>query len=1060
MSYKKIIHLLALLLFPFLIQAQTYPFTNYGVQDGLAQSNVSAIVQDKDGYFWLGSESGISKFDGKNFLNYTTENGLSDNNVASLLIDLKGNLWIAHENGALTKYIDGKFQPVVCEMLPKNKKIFALTQDKKGQIWISSAAGAVTILDPEGNLSDKTNYKVYTSKEGLSQFVLSSQQDKKGNMWFLTDVGIKWMDAASGKFDFFRPQGMPFGQITSFLLDENDNVILGTSNGIIYKYSNNQFETIFDHHNFITITSGVITNNFVYTIFKDSKNNLWASILNVGLCRINADTKQSIVFNTSNGLAVNKIKSVSEDSEGNILIGTLGEGLQVFKGERFVSYSKNNGLINSQIWAIGQDNDGNYFFGTNEGLTIYNPNESAPDKQFKNLSQIEGSPVNNVRSIAKAKNGDLYIGIWGGRVVKYSSASGKTSALPQLFEYVYPYVSCLLIDSKNKLWIGSADGITVYDLNNESIKSIRNIDGLSDNDVTAIFEDSKGKIWVGTKQKGITTIEGTKFTILTKDQGLTYNSITSIAEDKNGKVWIGTEGGGAFVYENSKFNKYKVSDGLLSDFVTLVSVDEKNNIWFGTNKGLSKFDQAKKQFISFQKNDGFTGIETKPKAVYTDAQKNIWFGTVNGVFKYTPSLDNDQIPEPTLHITSFKVNQKETPITEEINLSYKENSLNFNFIGISLSNPEGITYKVKLEGYDEDWHTTKQTSVSYPNLTHGKYTFKIIACNNAGICNTEPKEIYFSISPPFWKTWWFYVTVIIIGGAIVISYIKIRERALIKENKILEEKVEARTAEVVQKNIELDEKNKDITASIRYAKRIQDAILPPDEFVKKFLPKTFVLFKPKDIVSGDFYWLDDKKDQVLFAAVDCTGHGVPGAFMSIVGHSKLDQIVGEQGLTKPSDILNELNKNVSATLRQSYLEDNSIRDGMDIALCSFNRKTNVMEYAGAFNPMWLIRKGELIEYKADKFPIGNLKPGENKKFTNHSIPLEVGDTLYIFSDGFADQFGGPNGKKLKYSTFKQLLLDNQHLSMEEQGELLNKTIEEWRGTLEQVDDILVIGTRL
>jgi ligand-binding sensor domain-containing protein/serine phosphatase RsbU (regulator of sigma subunit) len=1066
MRYKKIIHLLALLLFPFLIQAQTYPFTNYGVQDGLAQSNVSAIVQDKEGYFWLGSESGISKFDGKNFVNYTTENGLADNNVASLLVDAKGNLWIAHENGSLTKYNGGKFQPIICEALPKDKKIFSIAQDKKGQIWICSAAGAIVILNPEGNLNDKANYKVYTSKEGLSQYVLSSQQDKNGNLWFLTDIGIKWMDAASGKFDFFRPEGMPYGQITSFLLDENDNVILGTSNGVIYKYSDKKFEIIFDHHNYISSSSGAVTNNFVYTIFNDSKNNIWASVLNVGLCRVNTGSKQTIVFNTSNGLAVNKIKSIGEDNEGNILIGTLGEGLQIFKGEKFISFSKANGLVNSQVWAICMDANSNYWFGTNEGLTIYDPNESA-EKRFKNIPVIDGSPVSNVRSIVKDKNGNMYIGIWGGRVVKYTAAANKFSAMPQLFEFVYPYVSCLMIDSKNKLWIGSADGITVFDLNTESARSIRNIDGLSDNDVTCIFEDSKGKVWVGTKQKGITTIEGTKFTILGKDQGLTYSSITSITEDKNGKIWIGTEGGGAFVYENSKFNKYKISDGLLSDFVTLVTVDEKNNIWLGTNKGLSKFDQANppaeragKQFFSYQKNDGFTGIETKAKAVYTDAQKNIWFGTVNGVFKYSPSLDNDLTPEPTLHITNFKINQKETPITEKINLSYKDNSLDFGFIGISLSNPEGITYKIKLEGYDEDWHTVKQTSVSYPNLPHGQYTFKIIACNNEGVCNKEAKEIYFNIAPPFWKTWWFYIAVIVIGGAIVISYIKIRERALIRENKILEEKVEERTAEVVQKNIELDEKNNDIMASIRYAKRIQDAILPPDEFVKKFLPKTFVLFKPKDIVSGDFYWLDDKKDQVLFAAVDCTGHGVPGAFMSIVGHSKLDQIVGEQGLTKPSDILNELNKTVSATLRQSVIEDNAVKDGMDIALCSFNRKTNVMEYAGAYNPMWLIRNGELIEYKADKFPIGNLKAGENKKFTNHSIPLQEGDSLYIFSDGFADQFGGPNGKKLKYSTFKQLLLDNQHLSMEEQGVLLNKTIESWRGTLEQVDDILVIGTRL
>jgi serine phosphatase RsbU (regulator of sigma subunit) len=307
----------------------------------------------------------------------------------------------------------------------------------------------------------------------------------------------------------------------------------------------------------------------------------------------------------------------------------------------------------------------------------------------------------------------------------------------------------------------------------------------------------------------------------------------------------------------------------------------------------------------------------------------------------------------------------------------------------------------------------------------------------------------------------------LIALALVFAYIKIRERNLLIEKRILEEKVKERTAEVVQKNIELDEKNKDITASIRYAKRIQDAILPPDEFVKTHLPKTFVLFKPKDIVSGDFYWVNpvlnpDSKEPtgVLFAAVDCTGHGVPGAFMSIVGHNLLDQAVSEHGITQPAEILNELNKSVSETLRQSNVEDNAVKDGMDIAICRFNRETSVLEYAGAYNPLWHIRNGSLTEYKANKFPIGNLKSGENKKFTNHSIQLEKGDTLYIFSDGFADQFGGPDGKKFKYNALKQLLLESQHLSMEEQGALLENTIEKWRGTLEQVDDILVIGTRL
>ncbi len=195
--------------------------------------------------------------------------------------------------------------------------------------------------------------------------------------------------------------------------------------------------------------------------------------------------------------------------------------------------------------------------------------------------------------------------------------------------------------------------------------------------------------------------------------------------------------------------------------------------------------------------------------------------------------------------------------------------------------------------------------------------------------------------------------------------------------KILEDKVNERTAEVVEKNKELDEINKDITASIRYAKRIQDAILPPDDFVRKHLPNTFVLFKPKDIVSGDFYWMEDKQDTVIFAAVDCTGHGVPGAFMSIVGHNLLDRVVGEQKITQPAKILDELNKSISDTLRQTDLEDNTVRDGMDIAICAFDKKKGVLEYAGAYNPLWLIRAStssagvyELIEIKANNFRSG------------------------------------------------------------------------------------------
>lgn len=1058
MSIKKLIQSI-LVLFPFILTAQTYHFANYGVRDGLAQSNVSGIIKDSAGFFWLATDGGVSRFDGKHFINYTTENGLADNNVSAIFIDKDNHIWLGHENGTLTKY-DGKtFTEIKSRLLPKDKKIYGFFQDRSGSLWISTAtAGVIKIMDPSRDVKEKMHIKVYSGRDGLSQYVFSTSEDREGNLWFLTDIGIKIYDKSTHQFEFFRPQNMPLGQISYLTSDKDQNFLMGTTNGSVFRYKvkSKEFETIIGTEQTINSVPGAGP-NFIYTILEDKKGNIWASGSNHGIYRYNKANKSFTAFNTSNGLAVNKIKCICEDADGNILLGTNGEGLEVFSGEKFVSFSKKNGLADNQVCAICKDRQGNYWFGTNEGITVYNPNAS-PEEAYKSITQEQGLPSNNIRAIVHDKYSNLWIGTWGGKVIKYDGAQGRLVSVPALNDIVNNLVACLLVDKKNTLWIGTLEGIVRYDINTQSIKTMRTIDGLVDNDISCLFEDSKGQIWIGTKQRGITVYDGKSYKKFNRENGLNYGSISSIAEDSKHHIWIGTEGGGAFEYDGKTFTSHKAKNGLLSDFITLISLDAKNNLWLGSNKGLNIYDPQTASFTSYTDGDGFTGVETKPRAVYNDDEGNTWFGTVNGAFKYNPKMDIRQATPPLTKLLQFRVNLKDYPVSNDIELSYKENSLTFDFVGISLSNPDGITYKVRLEGYEDDWRIVKTNSEIYSNLPHNRYTFHLIACNSSGVCS-DPIDIKIRISPPYWKTWWFYLIVFsgIVSG--LFAYIKIRERKLQQEKKILEDKINERTAEVVQKNKELDEINQDITASIRYAKRIQDAILPPDDFVKRTLPNTFVLFKPKDIVSGDFYWMEDKKDTVIFAAVDCTGHGVPGAFMSIVGHNLLDRVVSEQKITEPARILDELNKSISDTLRQTDLEDNTVRDGMDIALCAFDKKKGVLEFAGAYNPLWIVRNNELIEVKANKFPIGNSKAGDKNKFTNHEIPLQKGDTIYIFSDGYSDQFGGPSGKKFKASALKQLLISSQHLSMSEQRELLSKTIEEWRGAHEQVDDILVIGTR-
>ncbi len=275
-------------------------------------------------------------------------------------------------------------------------------------------------------------------------------------------------------------------------------------------------------------------------------------------------------------------------------------------------------------------------------------------------------------------------------------------------------------------------------------------------------------------------------------------------------------------------------------------------------------------------------------------------------------------------------------------------------------------------------------------------------------------------------------------------------------NENLEKKVEERTFEVVeQKNI-IEAKNKDITDSIRYAKRIQETILPRDAYIREHMADSFILYKPKDIVSGDFYWVNQKFDKLFFSAIDCTGHGVPGALVSIVAHANLQRSVLLFNCTTPSEILEQLNIGVQESFSKD--DEENMKDGMDIALCALDRANNKLEFAGANNPMYLVRKGVLTEIKGNKQPIGHYIV--NEKFVNHVIDVEKGDMVYLFSDGYADQFGGEKNKKFGYKRLKELLAFIHNLSMSEQKEILNTTIEKWRSEEDQLDDICVIGVRI
>ncbi len=529
----------------------------------------------------------------------------------------------------------------------------------------------------------------------------------------------------------------------------------------------------------------------------------------------------------------------------------------------------------------------------------------------------------------------------------------------------------------------------------------------------------------------------------------------SLVMDSKGVLWIGTGEGLIALRNDSIISSVTQDDGLLSNNINLLAAGKNGSIYIGTNNGLNRYFPDTKRIFSYTERNGFTGIEAKPNAVYKSREGDLWFGTANGATRLDPDKTSTASLEPLTHIMGMRVNYESRDMIPGMKLNYNERSVLFDYYSICLTNPDVVRYKVKLEGADNDWQPiTDQTRAIYSALPPGKYTFNVIASNSQGVWNNDPVKFYFSIKPPFYKTWWFILTAIGLIVIIVVTYIKMREKSLIKEKILLEEKVKERTAEVVQKSMEIEEKNRDITASIRYAERIQRAMLPKENTFNE----TFVLFLPKDIVSGDFYWMYDNGDWQFIAVVDCTGHGVPGAFMSIIGHNSLNKVVREYGLTRPSAIIDQLNIEVMKSLLQRH--EKAINDGMDLALIAFNRKKFTLEFAGAYNPLYVVRKGEVFVYKGDRFPIGMTTMDEKKSFTNQIIDIQPGDMVYMCSDGYADQFGTWDGKKYKSGNVKKLLSEICNLPICVQKDRLEKEIMEWKGDLGQVDDILFIGTKI
>lgn len=447
-----------------------------------------------------------------------------------------------------------------------------------------------------------------------------------------------------------------------------------------------------------------------------------------------------------------------------------------------------------------------------------------------------------------------------------------------------------------------------------------------------------------------------------------------------------------------------------------------------------------------------------------------WMGGINNVYAYNEKLSTKYDKPFSTRIYAVYLNEDQEFVynpdylnQKDFSLNYEDNTIRFEYTTDAYLGGFTNEYSYYLEGEESTWSKWKNThTVEYQRLSEGDYVFHVKARNFYGF-ESEETTFAFTILPPWYRTWWAFLIYATLAILLIYIVIQLSIRRVKAQNERLEQIVEKRTAEIAEQNTklehqkaEIEEKTNDILDSIKYAERIQTAILPTDETLNHiFDGDHFVLYKPKDIVSGDFYWADRFNSEAIFAAVDCTGHGVPGAFVSIVGFNGLNRTVNEFNLRKPGEILDKLADLVIGTFSKS---ESQIKDGMDIALCNINYDTNVLTFAGANNPLIIIRNGEIIEIKANKQPIGEFQ--NRVPFTTNTFDLQKDDCIYVFSDGFADQFGGEKGKKFKGKALKSLLLEISALDMKAQRQELDKAFEKWKGDFEQLDDVCLFGVKI
>lgn len=1052
-----------------------FPIKSYLPSDFKAQPQVFDALQSKDGIMYFANQTGVLEYDGTSWRLIKVGKDLQ----TLTLQDFNGEVYVGAD-GDFGKLVHQNNGTVVYESLLKSLGLDSIGRVKK-IIGLNDSIYSISTYDNIYIVQNNKKVDVINTTTQISNMFWVN------NMLFVVqkDLGVYTLSVYGDKKLKEFNNGYEFANKKVKLIDNyNGDILFVTESNGIYKFNGKDLERASNCTDQYVVKSATIINDLL-SIGTFSK----------GIVMFNNNYEEVLNISVEKGLNDPTVWFQYLDKEKNLWVGTNLGVAKIAFDKSIVSYGKSSGIL-SAVQDIIRFN-GKLYITTFNGVSTLEKDGFVP---------VEGINLDCYGLDNVIIEGDTSLFI---SELEHVYQLDKHNHLREI-EYGGPYNAIRSPVDSSEVLVLHFDGISKLKWDGKRFTEIGYIRDFTAAEPFNFQIQDDGTIWIGTISNknggGVFKTHVNVFEDSTKgfehyylESGLPNGAYYILLHDN--QVYTGTDNG---MYKLNG-NKFEMYNGFGFDFsstnyaVHRVNEDEKGNVWMVLiEKGIEKFK------IGYSKKtpDGYVWVngpfknydENNVHAIYHDKNNITWLGGEERLLRFDANEYNISSMKYLTHIRGVyqgkdTINYGEliASPSSKIVLNYSPNvPIQFQFSATSFIAEEKTKYTYFLEGYDNDWSGWSDRKYKEYNLHEGSYTFHVKAINVNGV-ESEEATYSFSILPPWYRTWWAYTLYLILFIILIVVIIRISISNIKKKNIRLEEIVEERTAEVVAQKSEaekqrdiaekqkviVEEKNREILDSINYAKRLQQAILPPDKLIEEKLPESFVYYKPKDIVAGDFYWMETNEDGVYIAAADCTGHGVPGAMVSVVCSNALDRTVNEFKIRDTGKILDKTTDLVIETFKKS---EDEVKDGMDIALCNikYEGDASVITFSGANNPVWIISSREdigiegslnvvekglcLHEIKATKQPVGQY--ADRKPFESTEIRLKKGEIFYLFTDGFADQFGGDKEKKYKYKPFKLFFMSISGKQMKDQEKALEKEFNEWKRDYEQVDDVCVIGVRV